>query len=162
MPVLAAVSTGPIWVVYRKGSRVLLSMGGREPAPRVIAEVRAREGGSEVDVRLDGAASTNDGVLATVLASIWLSCGVVGTHPFLLLVGAGSLAALIRWRITAMRARGADFKAIAQAIDDALREFRPGEEGAVYRVGGREPAIEARGPADDGLGLFRRRARLRR
>jgi hypothetical protein len=171
MPVLAAVSTGNIWVVERRGSMVVLSMGGREPAPRVVAEVRAREGGSEVAVRLDGASVTNDGVKVTMMTLFSLFFGAaklsdpaaVVIAPTVLLGGIFALVSLIAWRVSAARSRESDFKAIAQAIDDALREFKPGEEGAVYRVGaGKELPGEVRGPVDDGLGIFRSRARRSR
>jgi hypothetical protein len=170
MTSLAAVSAGRVWVVERKGSTVVLSMGGREPAPRVIAEVREREGGSEVAVRLDGADNTTDGLLATVMALLSLILGLANVNDsrgaplavLLLVLGSLSLVSLIRWRISALRERQADFKAIAQAIDAALRELKPGEEGAVYRVGaGTEPVSEEQ-PADDGLGIFRSRARRSR
>jgi hypothetical protein len=78
-------------------------------------------------------------------------------------IGLLSTMSLIGWRRSAARARQADFKAIARAIDDALREFKPGEQGAVYRVGAdKEPAGALRGQVDDGLGVFRSRARRSR
>lgn len=163
MPVLAAVSTRRIWVIWRGESAVVLSMGGREPAPRVVAEVRPREGGSEVEVHFSSAMSTTDGLLAGLMAVVSLLIGVVELNVYLALVGVFMVASLVYWRIMAWRARQADFKAIAQAIDDALRPFKPGEEGAVYRVGaGSEPASALPGQVDDGLGVFRSRARRSR
>lgn len=170
MPVLAAVSVGRIWVIERRPSAVVLSMGGREPAPRVVAEVRARGDGSEVEVHLAESNNTNDGVLATGLAGFALLIGMSmlnGSASFfsgyLVFIGLLSIMSLIGWRRSAARARQADFKAIAQAIDDALREFKPGEQGAVYRVGaGKEPAGALGGKVDDGLGVFRSRGRRSR
>lgn len=165
MTTLAAVSS--VRVVERKSSAVVLSVGVHDPAPRVVAEVRECENGSEVVVRLDGANASTSRKKGMVMALVWLFAAAKSPSSPMgmlsLFCGSVFLVLLIIQGVYAARNRQSDFKAIAQAIDVALREFKPGEEGAVYRVGaGGGPVGEVRVQLDDGLGIFRSRARRSR